>query len=79
EQLNVSNWDTSKNTTLFITFADAPQLQLLDLISWDATKVVDFYESTGYYNGIFRINEDCSSKEVPLLVRTKDSRLKNYN
>ncbi|EHK9937474.1 BspA family leucine-rich repeat surface protein, partial [Enterococcus faecium] len=78
EQLDVSNWDTSKNITLFITFADAPQLQLLDLISWDATKVVNFYESTGYSNGIFRINEDCSSKEVPLLVRTKDSRLKNY-
>ncbi|MEX1447910.1 BspA family leucine-rich repeat surface protein, partial [Enterococcus sp. C76] len=79
EQLDVSNWDTSKNLTMFTTFVDTPKLQLLDLISWDATKVVNFYESTGSPCSIFKIFEETSSKEVPLLVRTKDSRLKNYS
>ncbi|HFX3796247.1 TPA: BspA family leucine-rich repeat surface protein, partial [Enterococcus faecium] len=65
--LDVSNWDTSNVTTMYNMFYNCDNLTTLDLSSWNCDKVTN--------NGsMFR-----TSASTPLLVKTTDTMLKNYN
>ncbi|EPM7464175.1 BspA family leucine-rich repeat surface protein, partial [Enterococcus faecium] len=65
--LDVSNWDTSNVTNMSYMFSYCRNLTTLDLSSWNCDKVTD--------NGsMFK-----TSASTPLLVKTTDTKLKNYD
>ncbi|EGP5344099.1 BspA family leucine-rich repeat surface protein, partial [Enterococcus faecium] len=65
--LDVSNWDTSNVTNMSNMFFGCSGLTTLDLSSWNCDKVTN--------NGsMFK-----TSASTPLLVKTTDTMLKNYN
>ncbi|EGP5747376.1 hypothetical protein DQ184_13685, partial [Enterococcus faecium] len=65
--LDVSHWDTSNVTDMTSMFYNCSGLTTLDLSSWNCDKVTN--------NGsMFR-----TSDSTPLLVKTTDTKLKNYN
>ncbi|EME8216170.1 BspA family leucine-rich repeat surface protein, partial [Enterococcus faecium] len=65
--LDVSNWDTSNVTNMSNMFSGCSGLTTLDLSSWNCDKVTN--------NGsMFK-----TSASTPLLVKTTDTMLKNYN
>ncbi|HFX3760808.1 TPA: BspA family leucine-rich repeat surface protein, partial [Enterococcus faecium] len=66
--LDVSNWDTSNVTTMYNMFYNCYKLTTLDLSSWNCDKV------TNNNGSMFR-----TSSSTPLLVKTTDTMLKNYN
>ncbi|EMF0453264.1 BspA family leucine-rich repeat surface protein, partial [Enterococcus faecium] len=67
--LNVSGWNTKK-ARVYYTFSRCPNLTILDLSGWslDGTDVWD------RQRGLFE-----TSGATPLLVKTTDTKLKNYN
>ncbi|HFX3861129.1 TPA: BspA family leucine-rich repeat surface protein, partial [Enterococcus faecium] len=66
--LDVSNWDTSKVTTMYSMFRDCRNLTILDASDWDTSNVTDMTQ-------MFAI----SLTRAPLLVKTTDTKLKNYD
>ncbi|EGP5338709.1 BspA family leucine-rich repeat surface protein, partial [Enterococcus faecium] len=67
--LDVSNWDTSNVITMYSMFYGCSKLTILDLSSWNCDKVGQWNR-----NNMFR-----TSDSTPLLVKTTDTKLKNYN
>ncbi|EPM7464151.1 BspA family leucine-rich repeat surface protein, partial [Enterococcus faecium] len=67
--LDVSNWDTSNVTNMSYMFYGCSKLTILDLSSWNCDKVGQWNR-----NNMFR-----TSDSTPLLVKTTDTMLKNYN
>ncbi|EGP5344066.1 BspA family leucine-rich repeat surface protein, partial [Enterococcus faecium] len=67
--LNVSGWNTKK-ARVYYTFSHCPNLTILDLSGWslDGTNV------WSRQRGLFE-----TSGATPLLVKTTDTKLKNYN
>ncbi|MET1104775.1 BspA family leucine-rich repeat surface protein, partial [Enterococcus faecium] len=65
--LDVSNWDTSNVTNMYQMFNDCKNLTTLDLSSWNCDKVTN-------NSSMFR-----TSDSTPLLVKTTDTKLKNYD
>ncbi|HFC9135161.1 TPA: BspA family leucine-rich repeat surface protein [Enterococcus faecium] len=63
----INNWDTSNVTNMSSMFTGCSSLTILDLSSWNCDKVTN-------YGSMFQ-----TSDSTPLLVKTTDTMLKNYN
>ena len=67
KKLNVSNWNIT-NTNMSLMFYNCPNLRYLDLNGWNLN------ESNQSLSQLFYVEE-----KTPLLIRTRDNVLKNYN
>ncbi len=70
KKLNVSNWKLTSVTSIDRTFKDTINLKFLDLNDWNLNENIK-----NQLWGTFRIVDS----KKPLLVRTRDNVLKNYN
>ncbi|HFX3778530.1 TPA: BspA family leucine-rich repeat surface protein, partial [Enterococcus faecium] len=67
--LNVSGWNTKK-ARVYYTFSRCPNLTILDLSGWSLDGTVVWDRQRGLFE---------TSGATPLLVKTTDTKLKNYN